>query len=64
MGLESMSNRMMRVARQELFFKQHHTLDEIIDSVEQVSADQILDVASEIFNPESFSQIVLLPANQ
>lgn len=63
MGLESMSNRMMRVARQELFFKEYHTLDEIINSVERVSSDQVHEVASEIFNPESFSQIILLPAN-
>ena len=61
MGLESMSNRMMRIARQDLFFNKHHTLDEIIDNVEQVTAEQVMDVAAELFNPESFSRIVLLP---
>ena len=63
MGLESMSNRMMRIARQELFFNQYHSLDEIIEAVEHVTAEQIVDVATELFNPESFSRIVLLPAN-
>lgn len=63
MGLESMSNRMMRIARQELFFNKYHTLDEIIDNVEQVTAEHIRDVAAELFNAEDFSRIVLLPAN-
>ena len=63
MGLESMSNRMMRIARQELFFNEYHTLDQIVEGVERVSAEQIREVASELFNPAHFSRVVLLPAN-
>ena len=63
LGLESMTNRMMRIARQELFFNQYHTLDEILENVEQVNTEQILDVAGKLFNPDQFSRILLLPAN-
>ena len=63
LGLESMTNRMMRIARQELYYNRYFTLDEIIDTVEQVTAQQILDVASDLFVPDRFSRIVFLPAN-
>ena len=61
LGLESMSNRMMRVARQELYFGKYFTLDEIIDSVEQVTADDVQRIAQDLFAPDQFSRIVFLP---
>ncbi len=61
LGLESMSNRMMRIARQELFFERYFTLDEIIEKVEQVTAEQILDIARELLVQDHFSRIVFLP---
>ena len=62
LGLESMSNRMMRIARQELFYNEFHTLDQILENVERVNAEDILDVAARIFNPDRFSRILLLPS--
>ena len=62
LGLESMSNRMMRIARQELFYNEFHTLDEILENVERVNSDEILDVAGRVFNPDRFSRILLLPS--
>ncbi len=64
LGLESMSNRMMRIARQQIYFGRYFTLDEIIATVEQVTAEQVRDVAIELFKPDSFSRIVLLPSSQ
>ena len=64
LGLESMSNRMMRLGRHELFFGKYFTLDEVIDSVEQISADDVLEVAQELFVKDSFSHIVLYPATK
>jgi predicted Zn-dependent peptidase len=64
LGLESMSNRMMRIARQEIYFGRYFTLDEIIESVEQVTAEQVRTVAQELFGTSNFSRVVLLPASQ
>ncbi len=61
LGLESMSNRMMRIARQELYFKRYFTLDEVIDAVEQVTAEHVLEVAQGLFEADNFSRIVLQP---
>jgi predicted Zn-dependent peptidase len=64
LGLESMSNRMMRIARQEIYFGRYFTIDEIIESVEQVTAEQVRTVAQELFGTSNFSRVVLLPASQ
>lgn len=61
LGLENMSNRMMRIGRQELYFERYITLDEINDDVEGVTADDVQRVASQLFEEEAFSSVVLLP---
>lgn len=63
LGLESMSNRMMRIGRQELFFERYLSLDEINADVDGVTADDVQRVAADLFDPENFSTVVLLPAN-
>ncbi|MFK7845501.1 MAG: M16 family metallopeptidase [Rhodothermales bacterium] len=62
LGLESMSNRMMRIARQELFFDRYFTLDEVLEAVDQVSAEEIREVAQSLFEAERFSHVVLQPS--
>jgi predicted Zn-dependent peptidase len=61
LGLESMSNRMMRLGKQELYFGRNFSLDEIIASVEAVTAAQVQDLAQTLFAPDSFSTIALTP---
>lgn len=63
LGLESMSNRMMRIGRQELFFERYLSLDEINADVDSVTADDVQRVAAKLFNPDKFSSVVLLPTN-
>jgi len=63
LGLENMSNRMMRIGRQELYFNRYITLDEIIEEVDSVTAEDVTALASELFNPEAFTSVVLLPQN-
>ena len=62
LGLESMSNRMMRIARQELFFERYYTLDEVIETVEEVTADDVREVAQSLFQAHNFSRVVLQPS--
>ncbi len=62
LGLESMSSRMTRLGRQELYFGRTLSLDEIRDDIDAVTAQDLLDLAQEIFVPEAFSSSYLLPA--
>ena len=61
LGLESMSNRMMRIARQELLFGRYITLDEVLEELDQVNVDDVQEAARVLFEPDRFSSIVLLP---
>ncbi len=61
LGLESMNNRMTRIARQELFFGRYITLDEVLEELHNVSADDVQAVAQELFVPAEFSRMVVLP---
>jgi len=64
LGLESMSNRMMRLGRQELYFGRYFTLDEIIADVDAVTPEDIRSIAEELFQPEQFSSAILLPLGE
>ncbi|HET6566822.1 MAG TPA: pitrilysin family protein [Rhodothermales bacterium] len=61
LGLENMSNRMMRIGRQELYFERCFTLDEIVQDVNSVTIEDVRTIAQELFNPDRFSAAVLLP---
>jgi predicted Zn-dependent peptidase len=50
LGLESTSSRMGNLARQELYFKRFYTIDEMLESVERVTADQVLRLAEQFFD--------------
>ncbi|MEX0746942.1 MAG: pitrilysin family protein, partial [Rhodothermales bacterium] len=63
LGLESMSNRMMRLGRQELYFERFMSLDEINRDIEKVSPDDVKRIARDMFDKETFSSVVLLPQN-
>jgi len=61
LGLESMSNRMVWMGRQELVFGRYFTLDEVLAEVDAVSVDDVQTIAQVLFQPERFSSVVLLP---
>ena len=50
LGLESTSSRMANLARQELYFKRFFTIDEMLASVERVTAAQVLRLARQFFD--------------
>lgn len=62
LGLENMSSRMMRIGRQELYYRRYFSLDEILELLDQVTADDLQRTASDIFAPERFSEIRLIPS--
>lgn len=59
LSLESSTARMSNLARQELYFDRFYSMDEIMDRVEAVSAEEITTLAQEYFEPSSIAITVL-----
>ncbi len=59
LSLESTSSRMSNIARQETYFGRTFTMDEITESIEQVTAQQIRELANEWFLQERIALAAL-----
>jgi len=59
LSLESTSSRMSNLARQEMYFGRFFTLDELVESIEQVTADDVQRIAQTFFDPKQIALTVL-----
>ena len=59
LSLESSTARMSNLARQEMYFDRFFSLDEIIERIESVSADQLQQMSEELFEQEKIAVTVL-----
>ncbi|HEX4032456.1 MAG TPA: pitrilysin family protein [Terracidiphilus sp.] len=59
MGLESSNSRMANLARQEMYFRQFFTVDEIIARIDDVTAAQVQAMAQRLFEPERIAVTLL-----
>ena len=59
LGLESSNARMANLARQEMYFHQFFSADEIIARIDEVDAGQVQAMAQRLFNPESIAVTLL-----
>jgi predicted Zn-dependent peptidase len=59
LSLESSMARMSNLARQEMYFDRFFTLDEIIEKVEAVTAEELLTLSWELFQPQQIAVTVL-----
>ncbi len=59
MGLESSSSRMANLARQEMYFHQFFTVEEIIARIEAVTSEQIQGMAQRLFDPDRIAVTLL-----
>jgi predicted Zn-dependent peptidase len=59
LSLESSSARMSNLARQEMYFDKFYSLDELIERIENVTAEQLTELANEFFQTESIAVTVL-----
>ena len=59
LGLESTSSRMGNLARQEMYFKRFFTLDEMIESIEAITAEQVQQIAREFFDTKNITLAML-----
>lgn len=63
LGLESTTSRMSNLARQEMYFGRHFSMDEIAREVEAVTAEDVLGVAQDLLEPGRIALTVLGPLN-
>jgi predicted Zn-dependent peptidase len=59
LGLESSNSRMANLARQEMYFGQFFTVDEIIARIDEVTAAQVQTMAQRLFDPERIAVTLL-----
>ena len=63
LSLESMDSRMMRLGRQEVYYKRNQSLDETLEQIDAVTVDDISEIAQNLFQAEQLTVVELLPAN-
>ena len=59
LGLESSNSRMANLARQEMYFHQFFTVDEIIARIVEVEAAQVQAMAQRLFDPDRIAVTLL-----
>jgi predicted Zn-dependent peptidase len=59
LSLESTSSRMSNIARQQTYFGRTFTMDEITESIEAVTAEQVRELANDWFQPERIALAAL-----
>jgi predicted Zn-dependent peptidase len=59
MGMESSNARMANLARQEMYFHQFISVDEVISSMEAVEATEVQAMAQRLFDPERIAVTLL-----
>ena len=59
MGLESSNSRMANLARQEMYFQQFFTVEEITARIDAVDAAQVQAMAQRLFDPDRIAVTLL-----
>ncbi|HUO13928.1 MAG TPA: pitrilysin family protein [Verrucomicrobiae bacterium] len=59
LSLESSTARMSNLARQEMYFDRYYDLDELIEKIEAVTAEDLISLANEFFKTESVAVTAL-----
>ena len=64
MGLESMTNRMSRLGRDELVYGRDMPVGALIEAIHDVDAEQLRTLAEELFDPRWMMEMLLHPSDQ
>src|SRR5437773_6961381 len=59
LGLESTGSRMSNLARQEMYFGKFFTMDELLESIEAVTAPDVQRIAQTFFDPKQIALTIL-----
>jgi predicted Zn-dependent peptidase len=62
LGLESMSRRMSRLAKNELYFGDYLSIDTLIERIDSVTSDDVSATAQKVIQPEKFINVILKPS--
>ncbi|NIR47541.1 insulinase family protein [candidate division KSB1 bacterium] len=61
LGLESTASRMNRLARMEIYLNDYFTLDDTLEEIDNVTPNDVLEVANELFREDRIYTTVLKP---
>jgi len=64
LGLESSTNRMLRLGREMLHLKKISTIDDIIDRIRSVNENQINELLTEYLNPKKYTIAAIGPISE
>ena len=64
LAAESTSNQMTRLAHNEIYFRRHIPLQELVDEIEKVTAEDILGLAHDTFQHGAVSLALLGPVDE
>jgi predicted Zn-dependent peptidase len=59
LSLESSTSRMSNLARQQMYFERFFSMDETIEQIEAVRAEEVATMAGQLFHPEKIAVTVL-----
>ena len=59
LSLESMTNRMLKLAREEMYTQKHSTLEELIEKIERVKKEEVEELAREMLDPSSYTMVLV-----
>jgi predicted Zn-dependent peptidase len=59
LAMESTDNRMTKLAKNEIIFGEYIQPEDVIASIDAVSAEDIMTLACEIFNPDTISLVAM-----
>ncbi len=59
LSLESMTNRMLKLAREEMYTQKHSTLEELIEKIEKVKKEEVEELAREMLDPSSYTMVLV-----
>lgn len=64
LALENTGNRMSRLARMEIYLGRYLTLDETLAAVDRITEEEILEVATELFDRQKLNLTILGPVEE
>ena len=62
LGMESSSRRMSRLAKNELYYGEYVSVDKLLDSIDQTTAEDVLQIAQKVIKPDDFINVIFHPS--
>lgn len=59
MGLESTTDRMNRTAQSELYLDRYKSVEETVEEISSVKAEEVIDIAGEVLNPQKLIKVII-----